>query len=63
MNVELKPRLDILDVKTVESAEEQLLKYLMIYKKCKTPEERREVQEIIKAWEAWIQYLRDTVEA
>ncbi len=49
-----KPQL----IMTVTAAEQQLLNYLMVYKKCKTDAERQEVQHIILAWEAWIESLR-----
>ncbi len=54
MEADPRPRL----IMTVEAAEQQLLNYLMVYKKCKTAEERQDVQHIIRTWEAWIESLR-----
>ena len=44
---------------SVAEAEQQLLNYLMVYKTCRTPQERAEVRYIIMAWEAWIAHLRE----
>jgi hypothetical protein len=50
MNYDCKPRLDV-------EAEQALLNYLMIYRLCKTHQERFEIQQTILKLEAWIQEL------
>lgn len=45
----------LLDIKAVE---QRLVDYLNVYKRCRTLEERREVQQLILECEAWIAYIR-----
>ena len=42
---------------TLQRAEDLLIRYLMIYKSCRNPEEREEVRELVEACQARIEIL------
>lgn len=55
MNSDARPRLDL-------EAEETLLKYLMLYMRSNSFEERRYIQKLILQLEAWVQELKGCCE-
>ncbi len=44
----------------IKALEQRIVDYLQIYKKCRTREERQEVQNLIEECDKWLQRIRDS---